>query len=363
MTNSTTNDTVARETITPIWISHRTRQRLVTAALAVVVLLLWHAPTLLVLTVGGGSLALVLSFPVRRLTRVMPRGAAIALSLLLVTALVAFAIALVVPIILDQLAAFAAATPEIAQRLEVRVPRELAERLLGDLGRIVNGAAGVVGTLIGIAFVAAYLLVDARRIQAAMLGATPHRYRRDVRGLSDAFTHTLSRYLGGLVACVLTEGALAAIAFHVLGIKYALLLGAWVSLMALVPYMGAVVGYAPAVLLAFAVSPERGLLAAPLSLLINLLESNVLSPRIQGDAVQVPPFLVFLTAVAGGELFGVGGIVFATPALAMMRVLFDFLQARIRVEDDGPSARLIIAETVRQPTRNPSVNDLRPRPS
>jgi Predicted permease len=77
----------------------------------------------------------------------------------------------------------------------------------------------------------------------------------------------------------------------------------------------------------------------------------------------VPPFLVFLTAIAGGELFGIGGIVFATPALAVMRVLFDFLQARIRVEDDGPSTRVVAAETVRQPTKNPSMNDLHPRRS
>lgn len=363
MTKPTTNDTVAWDTATPIWISRRTCQLLAIAALAVVAMLLARAPTFMALSVGGGALALVLSFPVRRLARVMPRGAAIALSLLLAVALVAFAIGIVVPKVFEQLAAFASAMPRIAQRLDVRLPAELEGRLLSGLGRFVSGAAGVVGTLIGVAFVAVYLLADARNIQAAMLGATPHRYRRDVQELSDAFTHTLSRYLGGLVAAVLTEGALAAIAFHFLGIDYALLFGAWVSLMALIPYIGAVAGYAPAVLFAFAVSPQRGLLVAGISLLINLVESNVLSPRIQGEAVHVPPLLVFLTAAAGGELFGVSGIVFATPALAVLRVLFDFFQARIRVEDDGPATRAVVAETVRQPTKNPPENDLRPRRS
>lgn len=368
MSNPTTSDTGARDAATPIWISRRMRRVLVAAGLAVLALFLWRAPMLMVLSVGGGALALVLSFPVRRLARVMPRGVAIALSLLLATALVVTALAIVVPTVFDQLGALAATAPGIARRLEARVQPALdrlatsgllpasperfleearqrslgavqafATRLLGGLGRFVAGAAGVAAALLGMVLVAVYLLVDARRIQAAVLRATPHRYRRDVRALSDAFSQTLSRYLGGLVVAVTTEGALAAVAFHFLGIQYAFLLGAWVSLMALIPYIGALVGYAPAVLLALAVSPQRALLTVLLSLLTNLLVGNVLSPRIQGRAVRVHPLLVFLAAVAGGELFGVPGVVFATPTVAVMRVLAEFFQARLRVEEGPPS--------------------------
>jgi predicted PurR-regulated permease PerM len=350
---------------TPIWISRRARELLLAGGLAVLLLLLWRAPLLVELSVGGGALALVLSFPVRRLARVMPRGVAIALSLVLATALVATAVAIVVPVIFDQLRALVDATPGIARRLEARVPPVLdqlasrgllpdsperfleevrqrllvavqafAARLLGGLGRFVSGAAGVAAALVGVVFVAVYLLVDARRMQAALLRATPRRYRRDVRTLSDSFTQTLSRYLGGLVVSVMTEGAMAAIAFHFLGIQYAFLLGAWVSLLALVPYIGALVGYAPATLLALAISPQRALLTVLVSLLINMLEGNVISPRIQGRAVRVHPLLVFLAAVVGGELFGVPGVVLATPSVAVMRVLFDFFRARVRLEVD-----------------------------
>lgn len=365
MSNSTTSDTGTRDTATPIWISGRARQVLVAAGLAVLLLIVWRAPMLVELSVGGGALALVLSFPVRRLARVMPRGVAIALSLLLATALVAAAVAIAVPVIFDQLRAIVDATPAIARRLEARVPPVLDQlgargllpdspehlleevrqrllvavqafggRLLGGLGRFVSGAAGVAAALVGVVFVAVYLLVDARRMQAALLRATPRRYRRDVRALSDAFTQTLSRYLGGLVVSVMTEGAMAAIAFHFLGIQYAFLLGAWVSLLALVPYIGALVGYAPATLLALAISPQRALLTVLVSLLINMLEGNVISPRIQGRAVNVHPLLVFLAAVVGGELFGVPGVVLATPTVAVMRVLFDFFRARLRLEVD-----------------------------
>jgi len=346
---------------------------------------------LTMLTVGGGALALVLSFPVRRLTRVMPRGVAIALSLLLVAALAITALAIVLPVAADQLRALVNATPGIAQRLEARVPPVLdqlasrgllpdsperfleqarqrllagvqgfAGRLLDGLGRFVSGAAGVAAVLVGIVFVAVYLLADARRMQAAMLRVAPHRYRRDVRALSDAFTQTLSRYLGGLVLLVTLEGALAAIAFHFIGIQYAFLLGAWVTLMALVPYVGALVGYSPAVLLALVISPQRALLTVLASMLINMLVGNVISPRVQGRAVRVHPLLVFLGAVVGGQLFGVAGVVLATPTAAVLRVLLDFFRARLRVRADDGTVADETATPRERSVRNGSITEREP---
>jgi predicted PurR-regulated permease PerM len=169
-----------------------------------------------------------------------------------------------------------------------------------------------------------------------VLRATPHRYRRDVRALWDAFGLTLSRYLGGLTVSVMTEGLLAGIVFHALGIPYAFLLGAWVSVLAIIPYVGAWIGYAPAVLLALAISPKRALLTVLLSLLVNALVGNVLSPRIQGQAVRVHPILVFLAVIAGADLFGLLGAVLAVPTVALLRVLFDFFRIRLRVEESPP---------------------------
>ena len=115
---------------------------------------------------------------------------------------------------------------------------------------------------------------------------------------------------------------------------YAILLGAWVSVTALVPFLGAWIGAVPAVLLTLSVSPTTAVLTAVLFLLIQQLEGNVLTPRIQGQAVRVHPVLVFLAVIAGGELFGIAGVIFAVPAVAVLRVLFDFFRARLRTVDE-----------------------------
>jgi len=357
---------------TPIWISRHTRQVLIAAVLAALVLLLVHAPTLVRISIGGWAMALVLSFLVRRLARVMPRGLAIAISMLLAAGLIAVAITVVAPIVFDQLRAFVVAAPGIAHRLEERAPslmgwlaahglmpespqrlfeqlqqrllgtvQAFAGRLLGRLGFLVSRAAVVAVSVLGMVFVAAYLLADARRIQAGALCATPHRYRRDVADLWNAFSHTLSRYLGGLVLATTTEGTLAAIALHFLGVPYAFLFGAWVALTAYIPYIGAWMGYAPAILHAFSISNSRGLITLLVCVLINGLVGNVIAPRIHGRTVRVPPLLVFLAVVAGGELFGFLGVVFAVPTVAMMRVLFEFFRARLRVVDSNQGVRVV----------------------
>jgi predicted PurR-regulated permease PerM len=215
-----------------------------------------------------------------------------------------------------------------------------AGRLLGSLGQIVSGVVNLAIGLFGVVFVAVYLLSDSRRIQAAALRSTPRRYRRDVQGLWDAFSLSLSRYLGGLLLSLAIQGVLSAIALALLGVPYALLLGAWVSVTALVPYLGAFVGGAPAVALALTISPTTALLTVALFVLIQQLEGNVLTPRIQGQAVRVHPALVFLAVIAGGELFGLMGIVFAVPIVAVLRVLFDFFRARLRVKPEPRPAAL-----------------------
>ena len=359
---------------TPIRISRRTRTVLLAAGAAAILLLLWRAPSVVTLAIGGIAFAVVLSYPVGLMSRAVPRGVAILLSFLLVAGILLAVIIGVVPVLVSQLGALVDATPGIIQRIGDRLPslfdrltasgllpadraafiddiqRELldaiqgfARRLLGQLGRVLTGALSVMITLFGVVFIGAYLLSDARTIRAGVLRATPHAYRRDVRDLWTAFAVTLSRYLGGLTLSLAIQGVLSAVALYLLGVPYAALLGAWVAVTALIPYIGAWIGAVPAVLLALSVSPMTALFTAVLFLVIQQLEGNVLTPRIQGQAVRVHPVIIFLAVIAAGELAGIAGVIFAVPVLAVLRVLVDFFRVRLRtVEPARADAGTII---------------------
>ena len=62
------------------------------------------------------------------------------------------------------------------------------------------------------------------------------------------------------------------------------------------------------------------------------LEGNFLTPKIQGDTLRVHPILVFLAVIVGGGLGCILGVIVAVPALAVLRVLFDFFRVRLTTE-------------------------------
>ena len=328
------------------------------------VLLLRAAPSVLVVALGGIALALVMLFPVRLLAQRLPWGWAIGLSFLLVVGLIVLGVAILVPILVQQLGALVEQAPDLLRRGEevlhgflepltrrgflpgtpeqflARLGRDLVAAaqsavggLLGKAGQLLAGTLNTFIMLFGMVFIAVYLLIDERKIKAAYLRLAPARYRHDARELWDSFGYSLSRYLSGLGLSLAIQGALSALALYILGVPFALLLGFWVAITALIPYLGSIIGAIPGIALALTVSPKTALFTAIVFLGIQQLEGNVLTPKIQGDALRVHPIFVFIAVIAGGELAGMLGIVFAIPALAVLRVLLDFFEARVRVID------------------------------
>jgi predicted PurR-regulated permease PerM len=333
----------------------------VVVALAYVV---YRVPDVLAMTVGGIALALILSFPVGFLSRFMPRGLAILLSFLLVVGLIVLAVLYLVPLVVEQFVALIGAVPMIASTVEQYLqdalnllqnrgllptnPDQIFSRVRADLvsaaqsvaGSLLSGAFGIVYstfgfavTLFGVIFVGAYFLVDVRRMKAAFLRIAPHGYRHDAKTLWEAFGYSLSKYLGGLALVLAIQGAISAVGLFLLGVPYALVLGVVVSIMAVIPYLGAWISGFLAVIVALTVSPTTALLTALLFLGIQQLEGNFLTPKIQGDTLHVHPVLVFLAVIIGGGLGGIPGVIVAVPTLAVLRVLFDFF--RVRLKADG----------------------------
>lgn len=347
---------------TPIPISRGLHNLIVIAIVGALGLVLWKAPIVSVVALGGFAIALVLSVPVRYLSRIMPRILAIVVSFLILVALVLAAAYVLVPLLVSQLGALLVAVPTLVDRLEdlvervlvslartglmTRPPEEIAGSLgdrltsaLGELTRtmlgntvgLVMGTVSFTITLFAALVVAAMLLGTARDIKASYLRSVPLLYRFDARKLWDDLAHALTRYLGGLGLVLIIEGGLSALALYMIGVPYPLALGAWVSITAVIPFIGPWIGAIPAVLVALSVSTTAVVLTALTFLAIQQLEGNILTPRIQGQTVGVPALIIFLAVLAGGALFGLLGILFAVPAVAVLRVVFEFFHARLRV--------------------------------
>jgi predicted PurR-regulated permease PerM len=361
----------ARTWPTPIWVPKFVRNVLIVvtvpAVLAALVFVAWWVPSALFIVAGGFALATLLSTPVRTLSRIMPRrsrGLAVVVTFLVIVGLMVVGALFVVPRLMAQFATIADSLPALAESgrryllvaleqldewgLLAGTPEQTAPKiesdisesigrlgggLLGDPAALVSGAFGLAVDLFGIIFVAAYLLADSRRIKVTYLTAAPKRYRHDARGLWNAFEHSFSRYLSGLFLDLFIQGVVSALALYLLGVPYALALGAWVSLAALIAYFGSVLGAVPAVIVAFTVSPLTALLTVIAFFVIQQVEGNYLMLRIHGHALHMHPIPILLAVIVGWGLFGILGMVLAVPALAVVRVLYDFFSVRLRTRE------------------------------
>ncbi len=353
---------------TPIFVSRRALLVLGVVGMALLAFVLYAAPVVPTVAFGGITLALILSYPVGAMSRIMPRGLAILITVLALLGAVVLAFVVLIPLLIRQLSNFDLITPEILASanglimgvsdffettdLPVVIPDDFVSNLVNDLleraqelvERTIRGLFGLVSSafsvgiaLFGILFVAVYLLVDVRKAKAAYLKISPRRYRRDASNLWDSFGLSLSRYLGGLLFIVLIQGVLSGFALYLLGVPFFILLGAWVSLTAIIPYLGAFLGGIPAVIIALIFeSPTIAVLTVIAFIAIQQFEGNLLTPRIQGRAVQVHPIIVLLAVIGGGQLAGLVGILFAVPTLAVVKVSIDFLRLRVRAKPEGP---------------------------
>ncbi len=282
---------------TPIRISVTTWRLILIGLAALLALILWAVPIVPAVALAGFAVALVLSFPVHLFAQVVPRGLAILLSFLILLAVLLLVAYILLPLIVSQAGALVTALPGLVQNLEqylVRAlraldardllpdtPEAVAGRLIKDirdsLGVIANNVLGrTVGiifgtfswalTLFAVIFIAASLLANVRSFKAAYLTSAPVRYRHDALEFWDALGHALSRYLGGLGLVLAIQGGLSAVALFLIGVPYPLALGAWVSITAVIPYLGAWIGAIPALLVAFSISSTAAILTAILFL-------------------------------------------------------------------------------------------------
>jgi predicted PurR-regulated permease PerM len=373
--------------LTQIPITPRTRNVLIAVVAGLVFLLFWKAPALPQLLMTGFAVALILSFPVKYLSRFIPRGIAIAIVIIALMALLALAVAVLVPLAVDQLVSLAAQVPNllnagydwssrIIENLAARglldtspenAMRELqengADRVEGLLEAVIARAfdtlsgtvAGLFSTL-SVILIAAYLLADSDRFKTGAIRFLPPSYRDDALVLWADVGDALSRYLGGVLVSLTFQGIASTIALTALNVPYAILLGIWTMLGAIIPYIGSYIGGIPATIIAFTVSPTTGILTALSYVLINFIDGNLIAPRVQGQAIRVPPLLIFLAVIAGGQIAGIWGALMAVPVLAVIRVVFDFFMERVivvpQVLDPVPVA------LVEPPTRVPEVKTI-----
>jgi predicted PurR-regulated permease PerM len=116
-------------------------------------------------------------------------------------------------------------------------------------------------------------------------------------------------------------GVLTWIGLSVLGVPLALTLGLIAGLLSFIPNFGPILSAVPAMLIAFVDSPITALYVGGLFIVVQLIESNIVTPLIEKETVELPPGLTIMFQLALAVLVGGLGLVLATPLLAVVMAI------------------------------------------
>ena len=204
----------------------------------------------------------------------------------------------------------------------VQMAKDTAKNLLPGAWGVLSGAANVLTFITGILVIMLYvvfLLIDYHNMAARWRDYLPPSIRDDVSGFVEEFIQATNRYFRSqaLVACCVA--VLFAIGFSIIGLPLAILMGIFIGLLNMVPYLQ-IVGTIPCLLLAGLKALEQGdnfLGALGLVLLVfgvvQLIQETVLVSRFQGEAMGLSPAIILLSISVWGKLLGFLGLILALP--------------------------------------------------
>lgn len=184
---------------------------------------------------------------------------------------------------------------------------------------VINLAAGIVAFLsqvLVVLLIGAYILIDGRNLNQQLLHLTPDRFAGDAR----LWISTIDRTFGGFIRGTLLQsfiyGAFVTLTMLLFGLQYALVVGLVTGVLMVVPFLGGLIGLLVPLLAGLLQASPNTWILIVLLFAFQMILFNLIMPRILSHALRMPTLLVFISLLAGSQLIGVWGLVFAVPLAA-----------------------------------------------
>jgi predicted PurR-regulated permease PerM len=217
-------------------------------------------------------------------------------------------------------------------------------------------------SLILIVVISIYMLLDMQRLERSIDSRFPPHGGPP---LTHRIEGALWGYLKGQAILSTVIGTSAGVGMYVLGVtglvegaeEYALLFGLWTAFIEVIPYIGPWLSAVPPAIYALFVDPVGLIWVAALFLFIYQVEGHIVVPNVMASALRLHPLLVIFGLLAGGELYGIAGVLVALPTMAGGRAIWGFFSQRVQLETWDEGQPEVPVEVELEPPRAASHSD------
>jgi predicted PurR-regulated permease PerM len=186
---------------------------------------------------------------------------------------------------------------------------------------LIRGIFNFILDTIIVAVVSIYMLIDGERITSWLRNNMPSAQQHRVNFLLETFQRIVGGYIRGQLLLSVMIGVLVGVGMFVLGVPYSVLLGVLAFILSFVPIIGTFISGAICVLLALTKGWIIALIVLAYFIGVHVFEGDLVGPRVVGKAVGLHPIVSLTALIAGSELFGIWGALFASPVAGILQAL------------------------------------------
>ncbi len=218
------------------------------------------------------------------------------------------------------------------------------QKVLPGIWSVFSGAVSVVIGILGMMIILLYLiflLIDYDNISKNWTDLVPPDYRELIQGIWHDFKYAMQNYFRAQALIAFIVGILFAIGFSIIGLPMAIVLGLFIGLLNMIPYLQ-IIAIIPAAFLSLMYSLETGSdfwgmtgLVAIVFVVVQTIQDGFLTPKIMGKAMKLNPAIILLSLSVWGKLLGMLGLLIALP---MTYLLFTYYKRLVIDNPEDKSA-------------------------
>lgn len=281
-----------------------------------------------------------------------PKWSAILIIVLLIVLVFWLLYAMIGPMVTKQVNSLVDSAPGIIKDVEdyarylldqrSRLPDTIQEQVNGMTGQIGDWVSGIgsgilsfltglisgLVTLVLVPFFLIYLLVDHQKFAPFISGFFSGESKTWIRKTLHDIDKTLRSYIQGQLFVSFLVGIMLLIGYLIIDLDYALLLAIIGMATNVIPFLGPYIAVIPAIIIALVQDPVMAFYVAIIMLVAQQIESNLITPNVMGNALDVHPLTVITIILAAGNIAGLWGIILAVPVYAVIKTIVKNIYAR-----------------------------------
>ncbi|WP_423188562.1 AI-2E family transporter [Alkalibacterium sp. f15] len=200
------------------------------------------------------------------------------------------------------------------------IDQYLSEGFSG-LSSVVSSVTNIVVTIVTFPIILFFLLKDEQRFLNAVLSVSPPKWREDLVRVTSEVNSQVGAYVKGQLIIATSIGVMMFIGFSIIGLEYNGVLAVIAGFTSIIPYIGPTLAFIPALVIALIDSWWMVAQLLLVWMVVQFIDGNLIEPNIMGKQLNVHPLTIIIVLLVMGDMLGLFGLIFGVPIYAILKVM------------------------------------------